>query len=838
MASTRPFRLQFDSLEARDVPATITVLVSDPSRDLSTHEWIEDSARAIGRRTGQPISPAQVAQATAEYNSETGEFRAPAVPHGQFVLLDWNGSSTATAGTKLAEYLKTLLPTDGSKLDFHFIGSRAGALVNLKAIKELAIDDAKIDRLQMTTLGVQVLPTDEYRPETIDIPYNVDWADNYHVPDDQKPDLKFGPQHIGVEVDLSDVLNGYTSRSVSFFPPGSTGYFVAHDWYRWTIDRGEQHPNLFELSVDLDNDGVNDDVTNGKNIGYDLSIQRLFAKPTGNYTSVDLALVIDTTGSMGDDIEGVKTRAIEILQTLAQTPGARIGVVLYRDFDDGSHGSPGDFQSSIVLPFTTDFAAAEAAIRAIEVGGGADWPESVYAGLTSAVEAGELLGEWRGDGVRKSIILMGDAPPQRLEPNSNDTKTSTLIRTARADVDVTSVATTAGQEAWWMFKSFRDLTGGEFYYTGQEIAPGGQWDDPNVGYPRIGHGGVGRPFILGGIPAAPTMIDSTYASSGAFITGGGGGDSASAAAGDSVLDAVRRITASIGTSGSDGDRNPVPLPKPVEVDFNADGVQDRVTISPLGSPATVSIEDGKTGEMLFTTQPFGSDFTGVVIPVVGDVNGDGTPDLLVTAGNGGGARVRAYDGESYESILDFLGLDDSEFRGGANVATGDINGDGRMDLIVTAGNGGGPRVTIWDGKKLMADGPSGAQIANFFAFEPELRNGATVAVGDVDGDGYDELTFGAGPGGAPRVRVIDGKTFWNLSSSFTSLDQVADKPGLQVANFFAGDAEARDGVRVTMTDFDDDGYMDLIAGHTEDRRYAAKDLSTTEWRMDSLESVE
>src|SRR5438477_507722 len=115
-------------------------------------------------------------------------------------------------------------------------------------------------------------------------------------------------------------------------------------------------------------------------------------------------------------------------------------------------------------------------------------------------------------------------------------------------------------------------------------------------------------------------------------------------------------------------------------------------------------------------------------------------------------RVRVFSGKGFSQLADFLGIDDPAFRGGARAAVGDINGDGAGDLVVAAGFQGGPRVAGFDGKSL-ASGPV-KLFADFLAFEPELRNGSFVAVGDLDGDGFAEVIAGGGPGGGPRVRAL------------------------------------------------------------------------------------
>ena len=54
-----------------------------------------------------------------------------------------------------------------------------------------------------------------------------------------------------------------------------------------------------------------------------------------------------------------------------------------------------------------------------------------------------------------------------------------------------------------------------------------------------------------------------------------------------------------------------------------------------------------------------------------------------------------------------------------------MTGDGVPDLLVSAGFGGGPRVTFWDGDSVRRRSP--VSVANFFAFEDSLRNGTTIA---------------------------------------------------------------------------------------------------------------
>ncbi|MFM6586946.1 MAG: cadherin domain-containing protein [Microcystis panniformis] len=123
----------------------------------------------------------------------------------------------------------------------------------------------------------------------------------------------------------------------------------------------------------------------------------------------DFALVIDTTGSMGDDIGAVKTQGTAIINALFadDTKDARIGIV---GFKDTTIGEP----TSIILPFTEQdqFAdrktAALNALNGITVGGGGDLPETAFDGLLKALNG--TMGKWRpGAGVHR-VVLFTDAP--------------------------------------------------------------------------------------------------------------------------------------------------------------------------------------------------------------------------------------------------------------------------------------------------------------------------------------------------------------------------------------------------------------------------------------------
>lgn len=199
-------------------------------------------------------------------------------------------------------------------------------------------------------------------------------------------------------------------------------------------------------------------------------------------------------------------------------------------------------------------------------------------------------------------------------------------------------------------------------------------------------------------------------------------------------------------------------------DFNRDGVTDAVVGSGPANSTSVGVIDGKSGEVLFSLTPFEAAFQGGVFVAAGDLTGDGVPDLVITPDQGGGPRARVFRGGDFEQINDFFGIEDPNFRGGARPAIGDLNGDGIGDLIIAAGFGGGPRVAVFDGPSVASGNGFPVKLfGDLFVFEAALRNGAYVAAGDLDADGKADLIAGGGPGGGPRVFVLSGAGLLNGS---------------------------------------------------------------------------
>lgn len=185
-----------------------------------------------------------------------------------------------------------------------------------------------------------------------------------------------------------------------------------------------------------------------------------------------------------------------------------------------------------------------------------------------------------------------------------------------------------------------------------------------------------------------------------------------------------------------------------------------VTGAGAGGAPQVNVFNGSTGLILKSFNAFDPNFTGGVNVAVGDVNHDGVSDVLVAPGPGGGPEVKVYSGADYSILYDFNAFS-PQFAGGVSLASGDVNTDGYDDIICGAGPGGGPNVVVYSGK-------TGALLQSFFAYDPKFSSGVTVAAGDLVGNARVLIVTGPGPGGGPQVNVFD--RFSALQSSFLAFD--------------------------------------------------------------------
>jgi hypothetical protein len=189
-------------------------------------------------------------------------------------------------------------------------------------------------------------------------------------------------------------------------------------------------------------------------------------------------------------------------------------------------------------------------------------------------------------------------------------------------------------------------------------------------------------------------------------------------------------------------------------DVDGDGRDDIVSVAgPGGAPHVRIMKFDGAGNLVADLASFFAydlGFVGGLFIACADIDGDGHPDIVLGVDAGGGPHVRILRilGGAI-SVLDEFFAYDPGFRGGIRVAAGDVDGDGTAELILGAGPGGGPHVRV-----LKYVGGAWTELVSAMVYDLGFRQGIFVAAGDLTGDGVAEIVTSADAGGGPHVRAV------------------------------------------------------------------------------------
>jgi len=145
-----------------------------------------------------------------------------------------------------------------------------------------------------------------------------------------------------------------------------------------------------------------------------------------------------------------------------------------------------------------------------------------------------------------------------------------------------------------------------------------------------------------------------------------------------------------------------------------------------------------------------------------DLGNDGTPEIIIGNGLGNEPRVHVYrqDGSEIGSFLAYA----ADMGTGITVTACDFNNDGFREIITGTQYGGGPHIRSFDNLGNVID-------PGFFAYDQGFKGGVNLACGDIDADGTNELITGAGPSGGPHLRIWSWQNnTWQLEKEFFVFD--------------------------------------------------------------------
>lgn len=186
--------------------------------------------------------------------------------------------------------------------------------------------------------------------------------------------------------------------------------------------------------------------------------------------SLDLMIMCDTTGSMGDELEYLVCELEDVVTRIrsenANVP-TRISVNFYRD--------EGDEYVVREYPFTTDLAAAVTAISEQTADGGGDTPEAVHAALKSAVSH-----DWDEDSV-KVMFLVLDAPPHG-DVQIIDETVKHVGEAAEKGIRIVPVAASGVDKSCeYLLRSMALKTGGTYTFLTNDSGIGYDHIEPTIG---------------------------------------------------------------------------------------------------------------------------------------------------------------------------------------------------------------------------------------------------------------------------------------------------------------------------------------------------------------------
>ncbi len=221
----------------------------------------------------------------------------------------------------------------------------------------------------------------------------------------------------------------------------------------------------FSLSVELPGGAMHSeqDLTLDK-APWEVTVDGAVATPP---TQLDVALVIDATGSMGDELHYLKVETTYIAEQIATrhpNVDVRYALVVYRDSGDEYVTRAFDFAG--LDAFRDDLARQGAA-------GGGDYPEAMHEALAQTAQL-----SWRSDNTARVVFLIGDAPPHAARIG---TTLDTINSLRRAGVRVYPVAASGvGKTAELVMRVGAFMTLGRYLFLTDDSGVGNPHAEPHI----------------------------------------------------------------------------------------------------------------------------------------------------------------------------------------------------------------------------------------------------------------------------------------------------------------------------------------------------------------------
>ena len=188
---------------------------------------------------------------------------------------------------------------------------------------------------------------------------------------------------------------------------------------------------------------------------------------------LDLLLMVDTTGSMGDELECLKAELSDVVERVAKDTALsiRISVNFYRD--------EGDEYVVKYFDFRNDVKECVKQISEQSADGGGDYPEAVHTALKNAVEEHE----WRENAVKLCFLVLDAPAHDRDEVQDVDDTILHAVRTAAAQgVRIIPIASSGVDKSTEIdLRSYAIMTGGTYIFLTNDSGVGNEHIEASVG---------------------------------------------------------------------------------------------------------------------------------------------------------------------------------------------------------------------------------------------------------------------------------------------------------------------------------------------------------------------
>ena len=180
------------------------------------------------------------------------------------------------------------------------------------------------------------------------------------------------------------------------------------------------------------------------------------SQSTTEETRLDLFFLIDTTGSMADEIEQLRENIRAIagqIDALPSQPNVRYGMTVYRD--------RGDVYTTRTFEFTPDVEFFAEGLSEVVADGGGDYPEDLSEGLYKAVR----VPEWRVEETISLLFVITDAPPQLIYEDQDFSYATEMAKAAERGIKIYPIGSSGlDEQGEYVLRQMAQYTGGRFLF--------------------------------------------------------------------------------------------------------------------------------------------------------------------------------------------------------------------------------------------------------------------------------------------------------------------------------------------------------------------------------------